>query len=106
MTDTTAATVEPAAVRRTVRRLAKVVLRDLADHKNKSRKLRKDANYVQSTPRCANCINFQLPLRIQCADGVKADTGRVCRLLVCRVETNGLCDHWTGHDGSTLEDGE
>ena len=80
-------------------RLAVVELRHLKKSTPESKKLRREANYVSSTPRCGNCINFQYALKT--ARGVS--TGYLCRLLVSRVEAVGLCDHWTGEDGSTLE---
>ena len=74
-------------------------MRDLKEHRAEARKLRKEAGYVDSTPRCGSCMNMQYPLR----NNNETSTGYVCRLLVCRVESTGLCDWWTGHDGSTLD---
>lgn len=80
-------------------RLAAVEIRQLIRTKAEGRQLRRESNYVSSTPRCGNCINMQYPL----ATAKGATTGYVCRLLTSRVESVGLCDHWTGEDGSTLE---
>lgn len=87
------------AIRKPACKLASVVMRDLKEHRAESRKLRKEAGYVDSTPRCGNCMNIQNPLR----DNNGTSTGYVCRLLVARVESTGLCDWWTGIDGSTLD---
>lgn len=90
----TAVRIEPV-----VNRLANATLRDLKIAKAESKRLRAEANYVNSTPRCGNCINMQLPLTNKHGQ----TTGKVCRLLACTVQASGLCDWWTGNDGSTLE---
>lgn len=82
-----------------LRRLADATLRDLKKTKAESKRLRAEANYVNSTPRCGNCMNMQLPLTNKHGQS----TGKVCRLLACTVQASGLCDWWTGNDGSTLE---
>ena len=87
------------SVERAAASAAVVVLSDLRKHRKEASKLRHEAGYVESTPRCTTCLNLQYPLKT--AQG--SSTGYVCRLLLSRVKPMGLCDHWTGHDGSTLE---
>lgn len=82
-----------------IRCLANIVLHDLKANRSESRKLKVEANFVNSTPRCGNCINMQYPLENK--NGVS--TGKVCRLLMCHVVSVSLCDWWTGEDGSTLD---
>lgn len=57
--------------------------------------------YDHNPPRCGTCRDMVPP--IHGVPGVSAYRPPYCNVLGFPVRVVGVCDHWTGADGCTLE---
>jgi hypothetical protein len=67
----------------------------------RNRKRRSGQGYDPSPPACANCIHYKPP--IQGKPGGQPYSPPTCTYGTFTVKPRGVCDVWTGADGSTLE---
>lgn len=68
--------------------------------------VKKNVEYEGSVPRCFNCVNYkEASIRLS----TNSNTFRKnqhCKRFFFTISPNGICKHWNGVDGSTLEDGK
>ncbi len=70
---------------------------------SKASQLRKAWGYEGSVPRCANCKSFKQSVIRLTTNSQTVRTNEHCSAGGFTISKNGLCDRWTGIDGSALE---
>lgn len=70
---------------------------------NRAKKLRRQAGYEDSVPRCDICIHYQGKRKRVGADGQTHRHPPLCTKHKFTVSGAGVCDDWTDKNGDTVE---